>query len=192
MKKEKLSNLVSDPLSNFDLDDLLKDVNETLEESKQKINIFTPKQMESDPAKFKKKFNENGYCILFLNPDNLQVGHWVIMFKNPSGTYFFDSYGSHPKYLDAKLFKFLIKHYPKIIYNTFQYQKYSSSIATCGRWSMFVLAMNKLVTDLNVDILHAVLKSFKKQYKNKSYDQIVASFVNDCDKIIAGFANLDI
>lgn len=169
--------LIKKPLSNIDLNNLLKDVNETLGENKH-INIFTIPEMEKNPSLFKRSLNKHHYAVLFIEPKGQKIGHWIIMFKNGKNeVYMFDSYGNHPIDLDENLFKFLKKHFPKIIFNTFQYQKYSPDVATCGRWTMFVLGMNKLINHLNVDILYRILTALKKRYR-KSYDYIITNLVN--------------
>lgn len=172
-----MDKLIKTPLSNFDLDNLLDDINDTLGENK-RINIFTVAEMKKSPQKFINYLNKNRYAILFIQPNGAKIGHWIIMFKNGKNQVFmFDSYGNHPKDLNNDLFNFLKKHYPNIIFNTIQYQKYGTDVATCGRWTMFVLAMNKIINNLNIELLNKILVGLKKHYK-KSYDYIISSLVN--------------
>lgn len=175
-----LDKIIKSPLSNIDLNEFIKDINNEFGEKKS-VNIFTTKQMMSDPIKFKKNLNKNSYCIIFLEPKRGDVGHWVVFYKNKSGsgtcTYFFDSYGNSPKTLDKNLFNFLAKYYPKTKYNTYQYQKYSSEVATCGRYSIFIVGLNRLIEDLTLETVFDVFSYFKKKMK-KNYDYIVSYFVN--------------
>ncbi|RTL06739.1 hypothetical protein EKK58_04355 [Candidatus Dependentiae bacterium] len=171
------SKIIETPLSNIDLNELLKDINKTLGENK-KINIFTVDEMIKSPKIFNDELKKNHYCIIFLKPKNTNIGHWVIMFKNDKNEiYFFDSYGNNPLNLSKKLYDFLLKYYPNTIYNSVQYQKYSSKVATCGRWCMFVISMLKIFKNLNVDKLNIVLKNMKNKYK-MPYDNIISSLIN--------------
>jgi len=168
--------LIQTPLSNIDLNNLLKDVNIELG-GNESVNIFTVDEMKKHTQEFKNKLNKYEYCIIFINPRNKAVGHWTILFKTKNQLYFFDSYGNEPNTLDPQLHKFLMTHYPDTIYNTFQYQRYSDNVATCGRWAMFVLGLKRIFKNLNVEMIHKILTNLKKKYK-KSYDFIIAHLIN--------------
>ena len=79
--------------------------------------------------------------------------------------------------LDPRLFTFLKKYYPTILYNTYQYQKYSGKIATCGRWCMLVVGLLKVYPNLDLDIINKIILQYKKK-TGLSFDEIVASLIN--------------
>lgn len=168
--------LVKTPLSNFDLNDLLKDVNSELGERKS-INIYTVPQMMRNPKKFKEDLVKNKYSILFIeNPDS-NIGHWVIIYTTKNRLNLFCSYGTCPYDLDPRLDKFLRNNFNDVRYNTFQYQKYGDN-ATCGRWAMMVLALRKVYGDkLSLEMINKIIKDLKKK-TGDSFDSTVAQLIN--------------
>lgn len=171
---------ISRPLSNIDLQELLNKMNEDEGKHKEKINIFTVDQMNKNPELFKKKMNDNNYSILFINPKNQPVGHWCVQYKNKKTgqDYFFDSYGKSPEYYDSDLVKFYKKYYPKIKYNSKQYQQYAGNVNTCGRYASLIgLGFNNIIDNLTPEKIKTIMDRFKKT-NNLNYDQIVTKLIN--------------
>lgn len=173
-----VNNLVGTPLSNYDLEHLLQDINKEMG-TKKAINIMTVPQIIKNPQSFKNKLLKDGYCILFIdNPDGGEVGHWIVSFWSNNTLSLFDSYGMHPDKLDKKLTRFLKQNFNKVRYNTTQYQKYGDNVATCGRYAMLVTGLRKLIgNNMTIEDVDKFLKGYKKK-SGKGYDKIVADLIN--------------
>jgi len=170
--------LVQTPLSNIDLNDLLKDINNENGEKKH-INIMTVPDMIANPKKVIKFLNKDKYLIVFIENKGEAVGHWVVLFKSGNTINLFDSYGQHSDELDKRLTTFLKKHFKNVRYNTFQYQKDGDKIATCGRYSMFVIGCKKILGEkLTLEKIKEILDGYKKLLKKNDYDKIMASLIN--------------
>jgi hypothetical protein len=169
--------LVKEPLSNIDLNNLLKDVNQEIGENK-KINIYTVPQMMKNPKKFISDLSKNKYSVIFCENKGSQIGHWTVMYLRNNKVLFFCSYGTSPKDLDMNLYNFLKKHFKDVRYNAFQYQEYNNNVATCGRWCMLVVGLRKIYGDnLTLEKLYDLILHFKKKVGG-SFDNIVAKLVN--------------
>ncbi len=176
----KLAREISKPLSNIDLQKLLNEMNEDKGKNKERINIFTVPEMNKNPNKFLKKIDDDGYSILFINPNNVAVGHWVVHYKNrkTGQHYFFDSYGKSPAYYDKELVDFYKKYIPNIKYNTEPYQKKEMKVNTCGRYATLIgLGLNNIVPDLTPEKIKEIMERFKKTNK-MDYDEIVTRLIN--------------
>lgn len=174
-----MDKLINKPLSNYDMEKLMNDINKIMGE-KNRIKIMTVKQIINNPNKFKTILEKDGYVIIFLENKDSNIGHWIISFLSNGILNIFDSYGNSPLKLDTKLNDFLKSlNWPiDIRYNTRQYQKYGETIATCGRYAMFVVALRKIFGDnLTIEIIDKILNDFKKTNK-KDFDHIVAGIVN--------------
>ena len=171
---------IAKPLSNIDLQQLLNNMNEDEGKRREKINIFTVPEMIKNPKSFIEKMNKNNYCIIFINPKNQPIGHWVVQIKNKKTgqNYFIDSYGHSPAYYDQDLVNFYRKYYPNIKYNSYQYQKLAGNINTCGRYAcLFGIGLNNIIPDLTPEKIKSIMQRFKKT-NNLDYDQIVTKLVN--------------
>ena len=85
------------------------------------------------------------YAVILYQTSSKTDGHYVCIFIRQNKIYFQDSYGLKPdteqQYAayDKKLPRYLTELIEsdgrELVYNTFDYQAKSSSVATCGRWS---------------------------------------------------------
>lgn len=100
--------------------------------------------------------------VFILYESKKHIGHWTLLFKlNKKEIEFFDSYGLNiddelqfinkefrkkSNQLKTYLTRLLLKDFNKYIihYNNFQFQKFDTNIATCGRWCLFRLLNKKL------------------------------------------------
>jgi len=93
-------------------------------------------------------FDKKGRCMLLFLTNGPNEGHWCCMIKKEKGIHFFDPYGDPPEEqkegmgngrlesLDQKkpyLTRLFRASGLPVYYNTFQYQKESPEVATCGR-----------------------------------------------------------
>lgn len=167
---------IYEPLSNFDLDEFTKEMNN------RPANI----QMYKDIKKMKnvnELFKNYNYCIIFLdNPDkNDPVGHWIMVFynnKNKNECHFLDTYGFCIKYLCPKLIPLLFQKFDKININKIKYQKMGDNSGTCGRHCIFNVGCLKLFSNHNFDNLKNIMDYLKKKYNLKTYNQVVAKFID--------------
>ena len=172
-----IKNLMTVPLSNFDLSDLNKDINSTLGESKN-LKVFTVEEMIRSPETFLKYLKSHGFTIIFVNPDGQQIGHWLSIWTNKTGNYYFDSYGLSPQKSDVRLNSFLHRYLPNIKWNGVQYQAWKPEIATCGRWAMLTGGLSRIIPELNLTTINTIMKALKKK-TGDSYDKIVTKLVNE-------------
>lgn len=124
-------------LSNEDLNDIFE----------HPINII-PYSRFGEMSTIDEAFDDQGRCVyLFMTSPG--VGHWCCMFLRADGSIeCFDSYGEKPedprKWLTEEELEDLEQGEPylqrllrasgkKVYYNTVQYQKERSDVATCGR-----------------------------------------------------------
>ena len=173
-----MSHLVKEPLSNHDLDYLLKDMNNELGEKKN-INIFTISEMLKNPQEFIRKLKQNHYSILFIENNGTNIGHWVCVYENlpQKQIYFYDSYGDLPQKYSNDLYLFFKRYIPNIKCSTIQYQKERDDINTCGRWCMLQVGLNRIINNFSPEKFKNVFNYFKKLYK-KPNDEIVAGLIN--------------
>jgi hypothetical protein len=127
-------------------------------------------------------FASDYVLINYLTKKN--YGHWVGLHKSKNRISFFDSYGRIPddqlEYIPikyriesnqdypylVKLMKKWVDEDPKrsIHYNNEQFQRYSSKIATCGRWVGFYLRYSD---DTTIEQFQKMMNSVKnKETKN--------------------------
>lgn len=141
------------------------------------------KDIDNIDELFTSKTGRTVPCIL-LYPISKNMGHWTCIIPIKSNRLeFFDPYGMHidqqlklcykkmPSYLSN-----LIKSSPmKVKCNTFQFQKLSKNVNTCGRW---VLMRCWLWNDFKIT-LEEFTDLFKK---NKNRDNIVTYITQKSDK----------
>lgn len=135
-------------------------------------------------------FDELGRCIFLFLTESERVGHWVCMYKKDNCIYYFDSYGEKPEaqrsWLTEEqlvelgeghpyLMDLLKKSGKKVYYSTYQYQKETPSISTCGRWCVLRL----LCKELNDVEFYNVVKDDMKKNNIDSYDKFVSFFIAD-------------
>ena len=92
-------------------------------------------------------FKGHNIILLFYNIKGQSgVGHWCLLYKDakvPTTLHFFDPYGGasplsqHEDPVQKRAFSELVKKHKekyKFEINKYQYQKWSKSVETCGRW----------------------------------------------------------
>ena len=125
-------------------------------------------------------------CFILLKTSE-QSGHWTCLVRNNNLIYYFDSYGVAP---DGELSKIspgiryelhenqraltrLIRTIPSgytFSYDSKQFQQYSSSVNTCGKWcEVFAKCIFK---GLTLKDFQNRMESLKEQY-HTSFDQLV-------------------
>ena len=113
------------------------------------------------------------YQVLLLQTLTKLEGHYVALFDRPEGIYYFDSYGLGPpdsykeytKYdeeLPNYLSRILLTSGKPIISNTYDYQSWTRSTSTCGRYS----ALRIHLRDLNNDQFHSLFIGNQSKFLN--------------------------
>jgi len=121
-----LTEITKYPLSNHDIDKLYN------------IPIIVPEQINKILSK------KRGQWIVFLENDNSNVGHWVLLSKTPNSWEYFDSYGRPPPRIVSRYFQNI-----PLTYNTVRYQG-EGRINTCGFHVLFRAFTQKFMNfDLN-------------------------------------------
>lgn len=128
-------------------------------------------------------------CVFILYQHKENNGHWVLLSKYDNTIEYFDSYGG---YIDKPLTwvsaekraelgeepylsRMLKDCKYDVIYNDYDFQDESSTIATCGRWC--VLRARTIFGDrMTLSQFIRVLKGIKKETK-LSYDNIVSDLI---------------
>jgi hypothetical protein len=128
-------------------------------------------------------------CVFILYQHEVNTGHWVLLSKYENTIEYFDSYGG---YIDKPLTwisaekraelgeePFLSRMLKDckydVIYNAYDFQDESSTIATCGRWC--VLRARTIFGDrIRLDEFITMMKGIKKETK-LSYDNIVSDLI---------------
>lgn len=93
-------------------------------------------------------FDRQGRCILLFLTSSPTEGHWCCLLNKKNGIHFFDPYGERPeqqlKNVPASRLEMLDESQPyltkllresgrPVFYNTYDFQKDSTKINTCGR-----------------------------------------------------------
>ena len=127
------------------------------------------------------------FFLLYENSPNR--GHWTVVSKNNKEAEYFDSYGGAPdnplnwnnketnKELeqDKKKLTSLFNHSNlKVIFNPIKYQEEGDDISTCGRHCVF--RIKNMKEGKNLHEYYELMKKLKDT-NNKTYDEIVASFI---------------
>lgn len=142
---------------------------------------------------FKKNKYVDYVIILFQNEKN--SGHWCALMKYGNYYEFFDSYGNSPEKVykftspsmrkslninNNKLCSLFDKTKKKVLYNAIKYQKNGNNqqeINTCGRHCCYrilsLLGKGYTLPEYNDNMIKS-----KKQFKDKSYDEIVSYLIN--------------
>lgn len=120
-----------------------------------------------------------------------QNGHWVGIGRVDDTVYYFNSYGEKadadwrfiPKQVQrildedaGKLTELLKNSGYKIEQNTFQYQKFSPKITTCGRWVVLFLSL-MANNDFDLDDFEDFVKDYKKDNDIKNTDLVSTALV---------------
>jgi hypothetical protein len=113
------------------------------------------------------------YQVILLQTLTKLEGHYVALFERPEGIYYFDSYGlgtpdsykEYTKYdeqLPNYLSALLNSSGKNIISNNYDYQSWSPSTSTCGRYS----AIRIHLRDLNNDQFHSLFINNNSKFLN--------------------------
>jgi hypothetical protein len=150
------------PLSNHDLERLMKDMDE-------RANILESKDIKAHHT-IEDIFKGKGHAILFNEYPGEEIGHWTIMvrhhnkannnnnaFSKQGQIYYFDSFGDKPS--NKNIETVVLKTYPELLYNDHPFQLEDSN--ACGRHCLMVAALNKLGYSPH-QIEDVLLKKFKK------------------------------
>lgn len=123
------------PLTNVDIDELLKDMHE-------RANIVEEKDVKASDT-IEDLFKDRGHVIFFVrwSPEPQAIGHWTCMVRNQrtKQIYYFDSLGKPPR--NRNIEKVVLKSYPEIVYNDIEFQ---GDTNCCGRYALLVICLNKL------------------------------------------------
>ena len=127
------------------------------------------------------------YVCFILLKTSAQSGHWTSLCRNGNHIYYFDSYGVAP---DGELSRIspdvryqlneeqrslsrLIKTVPHgftFSYNNKQFQQYSPSINTCGKWNEVFAKC--VFSGMTLDDFQDRMETLKDEYK-VSFDELV-------------------
>jgi len=132
------------------------------------IKIQTYPQL-GDYQDVSQMFDEKGRAILLFPNASPTMGHWCCLINRPNKIEFFDPYGEAPEKQKAGLSqsrlqqldidhpyltKLLRSSGKPVVYNTYDFQKEKSNIATCGRhcavrllYAPYPLARYKAIID---------------------------------------------
>jgi hypothetical protein len=129
-------------------------------------------------------------CVVFiLLRTSENSGHWTCVCRNGQSIYYFDSYGVDPDgelshissglryelHENVKSLTRLISTIPDgftFSYNHTQFQEYSPSVNTCGKWCY---AFSKcIISGLTLDQFQLRMKQMKQQYR-VTYDELVCN-----------------
>lgn len=115
-------------------------------------------------------FDDSFCIILYLTGE--RCGHWTCISRNRNGINFLDSYGDviddQLKHVDSSIFGQNKKHLVKLMqrankpiyYNDLQIQRFSSNIATCGRYCALYLKYDHMLIDDFVKTLLSKAKEY--------------------------------
>ena len=149
-----MNNELSYLVSNIDLQKMYKGCKIILYSELYKINNLT----DLIP-------NDESVCFILIKTTN-NSGHWTVICRRLNHFYYFDSYGviydgelvhvqenlrfklHEDKYYLSALIKNAEHQGYTITYNKYQFQTYSATINTCGKWC---LTFAKFITNRNLD-----------------------------------------
>jgi len=138
-------------------------------------------------------FDEDTDAVFVFYRFDPDVGHWTVLIKiNDREYYFFDSYGgtllqqyetlrkeyNTEPYLIRLMLKEMTDRDIKFKNSRIRYQRKKDGINTCGKHSLLRVYMNSLDNEQ----YHKVLRSMKKRYKFKNYDELAVRFYDNINK----------
>ena len=178
--KQEMKEIIADPLDDLEIkeqDNNIKIISYNELANYETIEDLLPKKRD--------------YLILLYQTETENAGHWVSLVRDDKKIFYFDSLGGDiddpfnwdnknpimkEKYL-TKLLENAEDDGFEVYVNLIKYQKNEFLINTCGRHCICFIEMNKNF-NYNLDDYYNFMKTIKKDIK-KSYDEIVATLVND-------------
>lgn len=160
-------------------------------------NIVTMEDI-SHMVSINQLFRGYNHAVIFVAVNSPTDGHWQLIYKSFETLHFFDSYGMKPTELITKLNKnntygqnknldnLIIKsqYAKKSYYNDVKYQSDGKS-QTCGRYVAINFLLLHIYNKKNIPydgtVFYRIMQHFQTQFKTKSYDKIVSSFINEID-----------
>lgn len=170
-KKKDIKDSLDYPLSNLDLSDAIRTLND-------RANIKSDDQIHPH-THIEDIFNNKGHCILFHKWPGQNVGHWYTLLRYPDKrVLIFDSLNNNINKLCKNLVPFLENNGIKIIQkNKKKYQntgKGANDTAVCGRYGLTLYLLHKL--QFSNEQIFNFLENLKKRYG--SYDLGVLNFTS--------------
>lgn len=168
-----MNKIIKDPISDFDIKYYLPSA---------KILIY--EELKNYDHIDDILIKDKDFAFILYPVDSKYNGHWMCILKYDDKIEHFDPLSVYPdnelEYTDIKTPLYLTKLYDKskyeIVYNKFEFQKWSPNVRTCGRHSIF-RAIQLKYNNLDLCGYCKLMKNLKKQYK-LSFDEIVSTFIN--------------
>lgn len=157
------------PLSNIDLNDLIKEID------KKGVNIEQCNDI-TQKTNIEDIFKNRGHVVLFKDwEQGDDVGHWIVMLRNPKKeVLLFDSLNTPLNTLNKNIGGFLKNNKIKKLYiNDKKYQNDESSV--CGRYSVIIVALHKL--GLSYPYIIKFMDDLKTN--NQTFDEGVLNITGD-------------
>ena len=180
--KEEIKEVIEDPLDDSEIRDYLPDA-----------KILTYPEL-SKYRNINELLPENKDYAIILYLDEPNKGHWTAVLKYDNKIEMFDPYGV--KEIDEELkwvpcaqrikLKTAIPYMTRLfnsiklpqkgILSTFEYQDDKTSVASCGRHTVYRI-LKLLDDDMDIEQYYNHMKNLRKKF-NITYDQIVSTYVN--------------
>lgn len=166
--EEILEEVKEYPLSNFDIQEFLKDIGEPI------TKIFTYPELKN-ARHIDEMLDRHGRAIMLFLTEGDSKGHWIAILRRGNTIELYDPYGYKPDTQhvklggkmsdmkrwgqDAPLFSDLVKRGGyRLIWNKRQRQPVSSDVNTCGRHSVMRLLFSHLPLDKYDKMLDTITK----------------------------------
>lgn len=159
-------------LSNLDLDYLYSKTNINDHYTPDHLNIMSTWKNDEDRnvKSFEtikgNPFGNNGHIVLFhrWNDDGKSSAHWIPIIRNRNNdVVIFDSLGDHGILKDKEAMNMILDklkpYVGKVFINKKQYQK--SDTNTCGKYSIYVISLNKMLHGANIEEIQHNLNKYR-------------------------------
>lgn len=162
MKEKEHLKYRNDPLSNFDLDEGLKEMTTR--------NKFDDANLKPN-LNIEDVFDNRGHVIIFHGWPGQECGHWYCLLRDENkNVMFLDSLGEKPDYYNKNWIPFLKNNGIKnVIINKKAYQHKDSAV--CGRYGLLFSTIHKLNNNISANDIYKIMEYGKKKYG--SYDNFV-------------------
>lgn len=162
--------IMNNPLSNIDLEKMLKELDG------HGVNIEEMDNINKN-SKIEDVFKNRGHVILFVKYPKEEVGHWVSLVrggKDGKRYIFLDSLGKPIKHYNKELLNLLLKN-GNVLENGKKYQGDESAV--CGRYAYLISGINKLTKGEQTEDFFKYIMNLKP--KGMSYDEWVLELTRD-------------